>query len=229
LAADGKRIDAEKLMEAWSQVVNYHGALRTVFADSVYKGDIFNQIVVKKVQSGAIKIQCDESEALKRLSKISILDYNYKNQPRLPHQITICECTSGKVYFKGEINHGVIDGGSANIMLRDLAAAYHDQLPDGPGPSYGEYIKYIKSVQHGSSNNFWKKYLEGARPCYFPVLNKEPTEKSLHAVSMAFDRFPELQDMCKRMKVTLANVMQAAWALVLRSYTQVDDVCFGYV
>ena len=29
------------------------------------------------------------------------------------------------------------------------------------------------------------------------------------------------------MKVTLANVIQAAWALCLRLYTKSDDVCFG--
>lgn len=227
IAADGLPIDSNKLMRAWQEVVNYHGALRTVFADSVYKGDIFNQIVVKQVPSGALAIECEESEALKRLRKISILDHNYKTQPRLPHQITICKCTSGKVYFKAEINHGVIDGGSANIMLRDLAAAYHDQLPIGPGPSYGEYIKYIKTVQHGTGNQFWKKYLEGVRACHFPILNKTPTEKLLHSASMSFCRFPKLQEMCKKMKVTLANVMQAAWALCLRSYTKSEDVCFG--
>lgn len=228
-ASDGIPIDAQKLMRAWQRVVDYHGALRTVFADSVYRGDIFNQIVVKKTDSGAIAIQCNESEALRELSKISILDHNYKKQPRLPHQITICQCSSGKVYFKGEINHGVIDGSSANIMLRDLASAYHGTLPDEPGPSYGNYISHIKTLQHASGNMFWKRYLEGVRPCHFPKLNTEGTEKLLHSAPMDFDRFPELQAMCKKMKVTLANVMQAAWALCLRAYTKSEDICFGYL
>jgi len=228
-ASDGIPIDAQKLMRSWQRVVDYHGALRTVFADSVYRGDIFNQIVVKQTDSGAIAIRCDEFEALEKLSKISILDHNYQKQPRLPHQITICECTSGKVYFKGEINHGVIDGSSANIMLRDLAAAYHGTLPDAPGPSYGNYISHIKTLQHGSGNMFWKNYLEGVRPCHFPKLNKEGAKKLLHSAPMDFDRFPELQAMCKKMKVTLANVMQAAWALCLRAYTKSEDICFGYL
>jgi len=228
-AGDGVPIDANRLLRAWQKVVDYHGALRTVFADSVYKGDIFNQIVVKKTDSGAKIIECEESEALEKLSKISILDHNYQKQPRLPHQITIAKTSAGKVYFKAEINHGVIDGGSANVMLRDLAAAYHDTLDDGPGPSYGNYIKFIKNLPTNAGTKFWKTYLEGARACHFPVLNKEPTEKRLGSCTMEFDRFPELQDMCKRMKVTLANVMQAAWALCLRSYTKSEDVCFGYL
>jgi len=228
-ASDGKPIDAQKLMRAWQRVVDYHEALRTVFADSVYRGDIFNQIIVKQADSGAIAIRCDEADALKELSEISILDHNYKKQPRLPHQITVCQCLSGKVYFKAEINHGVIDGSSANIMLRDVAAAYHGTLPEAPGPSYGNYISHIKALQHGSGNLFWKKYLNGVRPCHFPKLNDEGSEKLLHSAAMDFDRFPELQAMCKKMKVTLANVMQAAWALCLRTYTKSEDICFGYL
>jgi len=228
-ASDGKPIDAQKLMRAWQRVVDYHEALRTVFADSVYRGDIFNQIIVKQADSGAIAIRCDEADALKELSEISILDHNYKKQPRLPHQITVCQCLSGKVYFKAEINHGVIDGSSANIMLRDVAAAYHGTLPEAPGPSYANYISHIKALQHGSGNLFWKKYLNGVRPCHFPKLNDEGSEKLLHSAAMDFDRFPELQAMCKKMKVTLANVMQAAWALCLRTYTKSEDICFGYL
>jgi hypothetical protein len=114
-------------------------------------------------------------------------------------------------------------------MLRDLAAAYHNKLPEGPGPSFGDYIKHIKSVERRSGSNFWRKHLEGARPCYFPLLNKNSGEKLLHSAPMSFDRFPELQEMCKRMKVTLANVMQAAWAFCLRLYTHADDISFGYL
>jgi amino acid adenylation domain-containing protein/non-ribosomal peptide synthase protein (TIGR01720 family) len=226
--SDGTPIDGQKLLKAWQKVVDRHGALRTVFADSVYKGDIFSQIVVKKAETGAILLQCKDDEVLEKLSKISILDLNYQRKPRLPHQITVCEASSGKVYFKAEINHGVIDGGSANIMLRDLAAAYHDRLPDGSGPLYSDYVGFIKSQSSAAGTKFWKSYLEGARACHFPTLNKEAEpEKKLASIQMVFDRFPELQDMCKRMKVTFANVMQAAWALCLRKYTKSEDVCFG--
>jgi amino acid adenylation domain-containing protein/non-ribosomal peptide synthase protein (TIGR01720 family) len=227
---DGAPVDGQRLSKAWQKVVDHHGALRTVFADIVYKGDIFNQIIVKRVDSGAILVQCEgeESEAIEKLRKFTILEANYTKQPRLPHQATICETSSGKVYFKAEINHAVIDGASANIMLRDLAAAYHERLPDGPGPLYRDYIAYIKSQPAGVGIKFWKRYLEGARACNFPVLTKS-SERRLGSVAMKFGRFPELQDMCRKMNVTLANVMQAAWAFCLRRYTKSEDICFGYL
>lgn len=229
-AQDGTRVDGQRLAKAWQKVVDRHGALRTVFADSVYKGDIFNQIVVKQVDSGVILVRCEggESAAIEKLRTMTILEANYTKQPRLPHQAVICETSSGKTYFKAEVNHAVIDGSSANIMLRDLAAAYHGRLPDGLGPLYSDYVAYIKSQPARVGIKFWKSYLEGAQACHFPVLTKG-SDRRLGSVAMNFSRFPELQDMCRKMNVTFANVMQTAWAFCLRHYAQTEDVCFGYL
>lgn len=101
-------------------------------------------------------------------------------------------------------------------------------LPDGLGPLYSDYVAYIKSQPAGVGIKFWKTYLEGARACHFPVLTKG-SEKRLGSVAMNFGRFPELQDMCRKMNVTLANVMQAAWAFCLCRYTNSDDINFGYL
>lgn len=77
---------------------------------------------------------------------------------------------------------------------------------------------------------FWTSYLKGAQPTYFPRLNhNSPTKKRLSSIRMEFNKFPKLQELCERTQVTLASVMHAAWALVLRSYTGADDVCFGYL
>ena len=106
-AHGGAAVDGQHLARAWQKVVDRHAALRTVFADSVYKGDIFNQIVVKRVDSGVIVVQCDggEEEAIEKLKTMTILEANYTKQPRLPHQAIICETSSGKVYFKAEVSY----------------------------------------------------------------------------------------------------------------------------
>ena len=212
-AQNGISIDAQRLAKAWQRVIDYHGSLRTVFADSIYKGDIFNQIIIKSADSGIVILRCDggEAEALEKLKTVTILEANYKKQPRLPHQAVICQTSSGKVYFKIEINHVVMDGASANIVLRDLAAAYHGTLPEGLGPLYSNYIAYIKSNPVDESIKFWKSYLEGAQACYFPNLNAaSDDERCLGSVTMRFDRYVELQDMCKKINVTLANLMQVS-------------------
>ncbi|KAH6670809.1 nonribosomal peptide synthase [Halenospora varia] len=229
-ARSGEPIDPIRLGRAWQKVVDRHGALRTVFADSVYKGDIFNQIVVKKADSGVLLTESDEADALQKLGTMSILDANYTKRPRLPHQAFICSTSTGKTYLKLEVNHAVIDGSSANIMLKDLALAYNGTLPPGPGALYSNYIAYIKGQTATAGMRFWKSYLQDARPCYLPKLSDYvPDERCLSSVSVSFDQYAALQAMCKDMKVTLSNVMQTAWAFCLRQYTQSRDICFGYL
>ncbi|TAQ85918.1 hypothetical protein B7494_g5755 [Chlorociboria aeruginascens] len=229
-AVDGTKVNGKQLLRAWQKVVNRHGALRSVFIESLWKGDVFNQIVIRRGESGAILMQCDDSSALNKLNSISIIDTNYAKQLKLPHQFTVCETTSGKVYFKVEINHAVMDGGSLSVLLQDLAEAYHGRLPDGPGPLYSEYIAYIKSKPQGAVADYWKSYLQALKICHFPAINTNPEkERHLKSVPMEFGRFPALQELCKSMNVTLSNILQTAWAFCLRSYTNSDDVCFGYL
>jgi hypothetical protein len=46
---------------------------------------------------------------------------------------------------------------------------------------------------------------------------------------LQFDRFSDLRRLSEQTQVTLANIMHAAWAFVLRRYTGSNDVCFGYM
>jgi len=226
----GVRVNAEQLARAWQKVVDRHAALRTVFVDSVCRGGIFDQIVVKDADSGVIRIRCHDSEVQERLSAIHLTETNYKKKPRLPHQLTVCETLTGRVFVKMEINHAVIDGGSTGVLMDNLTAAYEGRLPDGSGPLYSDYVAYIKSQPPSKDIKFWKTYLNGVQPCQFPRLNNDSRKKKrLGSVEVNFDRYSELQDLCRQMKVTLSNVMQTAWGLVLRSYTGSDDVCFGYL
>ncbi|KAI4155608.1 MAG: hypothetical protein LQ340_000881 [Diploschistes diacapsis] len=222
-------IDAQKLVTAWQMVVDRHPALRTVFIDSVYKGGVFDQIVVRKADSGALSIECSDTEVLDTLAAITIQDQNFKKQPKLPHQFTVCKTRSGNVFFKLEINHAVIDGASSGNIMHDLALAYEGRLVSGSGPLYSDYISYLKEQGPTAGIEYWKTYLNGVRPSLFPALNSATAVKQLGSAPMRFGRYAELQDMSKKLNVTLSNVMHAAWAVVLRSYMNANDVSFGYL
>ncbi|KAI2087706.1 hypothetical protein LOZ35_006030, partial [Ophidiomyces ophidiicola] len=61
------QIDHGKLSGAWLKVVQRHAALRTVFVDSVYRGGTFDQLVLKRVDSGIVFVDCHDSEAITKL------------------------------------------------------------------------------------------------------------------------------------------------------------------
>lgn len=230
LTRPGLRLNARKMGSAWQKVVNRHAGLRTVFIDSINNDRVFDQVVIKNVDSGVLYIQCEDKEVVTKLEKISIHETNLRRRPQLPHQLTVCTTSTGRLFIKAEINHVVIDGGSMGILLNDLAAAYEDRMEDELRPLYSDYIRYIRSQSAGSDMQFWTAYLKGIQPCYFPQLNvNAATSKRLLSTRVKFDRYTELRELSGKINTTLASIVQTAWALVLREYTGLESVCFGYL
>lgn len=220
------RLEADKIVRAWQKVVDRHAALRTVFIESVRRGGVFDQAVLKNVDCGVVLLRSSDEEAMDKLNQVTI----QSTQPQLPHRLAICTTQSGKMLMKLEINHAAVDGGSLAIVLDELASAYAGTLEAAPAPLYSDYIKFIRSQPAQVDTKYWMRYLEGLQRCYFPQLNTSAAGKrSLCSTALQFDRFTELRRLSERTHVTLANIMHAAWAFVLRKYTRSDDVCFGYL
>jgi non-ribosomal peptide synthase protein (TIGR01720 family) len=225
------QLDAKKIARVWQMVVDRHAALRTVFIESVRRGGVFDQVVLKKVESGAILLSSSDKEAMAKLSQVNI---RTTQQPQFPHQLAICTTHGGRVLIKLEVNHAAMDGGSLAIVLEELASAYRGTLEITSGPLFSDYVQYINALPVGEDSDYWARYLKGLRPCYFPSLNTinttlAPGTRSLRSVALQFDRYAELRRLSEQIHITLANIMHVAWAFVLRKYTECDDVCFGYL
>lgn len=222
-------VDAARMAAAWKKVVQRHPALRTVFVDSVCKGGVFDQIVVKDCDTGVVTHTCNDAEVASMLASAKHSELNGKRKPTLPHQAVIVQTTSGKIIVKITVNHAVIDGGSLAIIGRDLQDAYQGILSDDEGPLYSDYIKYVRSLSSGDAINYWKEKLRGVRPCYFPTTPQNGRQRQLRSLDMSFNRWGDLHVLAETSNVTFANVLLAAWALVLRKYTESADVCYGYL
>jgi non-ribosomal peptide synthase protein (TIGR01720 family) len=223
-------VDKNKLTTAWRMVVDRHPALRTVIVDSVCKGGVFDQVVIKNPDTGLVTYMCAGKDLNAKLASIKYPGLNGKKTPRLPHQAAIVQTSSGKVIVKVIVNHAVVDGGSLAIIGSDLEDAYEGRLSDGEGPLYSDYIKYLRGLDASVAISYWKKQLSGVRPCYFPPMPQQiGKQRQLHSLDMKFHRFAELHAFAESNNVTLSNILLAAWAMILRSYTDTSDVCYGYL
>jgi amino acid adenylation domain-containing protein/non-ribosomal peptide synthase protein (TIGR01720 family) len=223
-------IDSGKLAGAWQQVVNRHQALRTVIVDSVCKGGVFDQIVVKHPDTGLVTYNCSDSQLTTTLESVKYADLNGKRKPHLPHQAAIVQTISGRIVVKIIVNHAVVDGGSLAIIGRDLEDAYEGTLSEDEGPLYSDYIKYLRGLDSKVAIDYWKNQLTEVQPCYFPPMPQQiGKQRQLHSLDMRFHRFAELHTLAENSNVTLANILLATWAFVLRSYTGSSDVCYGYL
>ncbi|KAL2183691.1 non-ribosomal peptide synthetase [Thermothelomyces heterothallicus CBS 203.75] len=227
----GHIVDARRLARSWEKVVHRHAALRTIFIESVRRGGSFDQVVLRRVASTPVLLSSSDSEAMDVLSRAT---FPAAQRPPLPHMVILCTTHSGRVLMKLQVNHAAMDGGSLAVVLGELASAYIGTLEVSPAPPYSRYVQYICNMPAGEDSNYWMRYLKGLKPCYFPSLNSSSTtlvtdKRSLRATAVRFNRYAELRRLSEQMQITLANIMHATWALVLRKYTGCDDVCFGYL
>ncbi|PKY07567.1 nonribosomal peptide synthase Pes1 [Aspergillus campestris IBT 28561] len=227
LGSAGK-IDSKRLRKAWAMVVARHPVLRTLFIDASYRGGSFDQVVVKDLADDVFEINSSDSTACDLLEKVDHLSMSNKRPLKVPQQLTICTSSSGRVWIKVEGSNTIIDGGSIDILLRDLALAYNNQLPAGPGPLFSDYIKHIKSRTEEETLKNWTRYLSGVRPCHLSSPSETRKDRQQRSFMIDFDRFHELHSFCEKNSITMSNITLSAWAIVLRSFTDSDDICFGY-
>lgn len=222
-------VDPRRVAEAWQVVVHRHPALRTIFVDSLAKDGTKDQIVIKdKVARIQFLPDCDDNDVSDLLRGQPPIDCR---NPTPPHRMTICKTKSDKVWVKLELSHAINDGTSISNILSDLSRAYARKLTRADaGPLYSDYIAYILSSSRDADLAYWKTYLSGVEPCFFPTLNDGKTISHEPAsIDVHLGGTKDVQEFCKRNGVTLSNVIQLAWALTLHCFVGASDVSFGLV
>ncbi|KAK3312656.1 hypothetical protein B0H66DRAFT_631298 [Apodospora peruviana] len=233
----GDLIDIGRLEQAWHDVVARQPAMRSVFFESPSETGIFHQAVLRSgvadVAHVTILSADDDDEPVAALVvQGSRLDISR----RPPCRLTICTTpSSGKVFIKVDILHTISDGTTWDNIFKELNLAYEGTLlATPPAPRYSAYTSYLASQRRrngAQTLEYWKQYLRDARPCRFPC-QTDPDDKKPHMldIDISFHRGAEVLRFCKESGITVSNMMQTAWALVLRAYTnQSEQVCFGYV
>ncbi|KAF9768845.1 hypothetical protein IL306_013805 [Fusarium sp. DS 682] len=231
----GVPVDADLLEQAWKDLVDRQPVLRTVFFE-MPSNNIFHQVVIKghndtRVLRFDLPEENDEDDLVQDFFSRHTIDY----QARRPaNQFSIGVSSSGRVLFKVDMFHALSDGTTWNLIFRDLSQAYGNKsFAEQPSPpSYSDYVSYLTSKPTGVALQYWQNYLAGVQPCMFPTIQSdgiEPPNSSTQTVSIDFDRGTELQSLCAKHGITISNLVQTVWSIVLRSFVGCSEVCFGYV
>lgn len=226
-ARPGDAVDLQRLADAWHLVVQRHSTLRTVFVDSLLQEGVMDQVVLRKLVANIASHEHFDNELAQRPGQRSRLGLP-TNQP--PHRLNIFKGSEGAVLCVLEMSHAIADGSSIPILFRDLSLAYEGALAARGLFVYRDYIAHLQRSRGFQNVNYWKGYLAGAENCYLPSRTGGVVEpKTLRALDWRISHVAELQAFCTERGVTLSNVLQMAWALVLQAYTGLDEVLFGYL
>ncbi|KAL4939596.1 hypothetical protein BDV06DRAFT_224868 [Aspergillus oleicola] len=211
--APGATLDIGRLQQSWSRLVDRHPALRTVFIESSNRAEHFDQVVLKPGASLVPTLETVSQEFAQQIStRRPIVFTNYQ----ATHHATLCSISSSSVLLRLDMSHAVVDGQSAQVLVRDLAQIYSKQKLNSRVMAYQDFVKYQSRLPVQESMAYWSNHLSGAQATPFPLYG-DPQGR---------------QDLCTvRNKISLGSEEMGefcAWALVLRSYTGLEDVCFSY-
>lgn len=82
---------------------------------------------------------------------------------------------------------------------------------------------------HTDASSYWASYLAESEPCQFPRLGTSVDgPKRPMSLRVNLEQLQKLQQLSVSDEAALPSLLRVAWGLLLRCYTGLDDVCFGY-
>ncbi|KAH8695213.1 hypothetical protein BGW36DRAFT_429095 [Talaromyces proteolyticus] len=212
-------VDIDRLLEAWVQVVQRHASLRTIFIESTDGQEaLFNQVVLTHVRPSVSIVDCDNNstdEIGMVLANQAPIAISFRG-PQPPHRMTVCRISgANRVVIKLDINHAIVDGVSAAVMLRDMLLAYDGLEFTESALPFRNYIAHICQTSLASSISFWVENLNGAKPTLLPKIaaleNPNDEDRQLNVVSVPL----EDEDCVGLSSPGICRIP--------------DEVCFGYL
>ncbi|KAL2814140.1 hypothetical protein BJX63DRAFT_393024 [Aspergillus granulosus] len=228
ISVDSSSIDMDRILKAWEAVVRRHSILRTFFVPSPSGQQLFYQVVLKHyVPNTQIRAFKNVDDFLACFVESERPKYD-PAQP--PYQLTLSQTPTGRVFAQVDVNHVLMDASSMDLILNDLLLAYDNSLSTSFAPSYGTYVSFIQQTSADQSLDYWTKRLAHAEPTYLPSsVGLKAGKATLSSVSSEIDNIQPLHEFRNAHGVTLANIAQLAWAVVLSRYVGSQDITFGYL
>ncbi|WP_013334575.1 non-ribosomal peptide synthetase [Gloeothece verrucosa] len=153
-------------------------------------------------------------------------------------RFTIIQLDSDTYQFIWSHHHILFDGWSMQIILQevfDLYEAYQGgkSLTLKPCYPYREYIQWLQQQDNSKAQKFWQNKLQGFEATTPIEIDKLPGQKTSQ---VAYHQIPfklpleisqKLESLAKKNHLTLNNIVQGAWGLLLSRYSGESDVIFG--
>ncbi|KAK1624740.1 putative nonribosomal peptide synthase, partial [Colletotrichum phormii] len=214
--------DVARFKAAWERTVSLCGVLRTRIV--FYKGSFYQVLVKEDVDWTTLGSHDLYSSAISKNAR----EVEMTSGSRLCHY-ALAKSNDGSTHFTWVIHHAVYDGWSIRLITEALYRVYYgtETIESAPRP-YSDFIRYVNGLDREAGAEYWTTQLQDAKRANFPLpspssalASGSDTSRSLHQTI----QLPPTTGM--HSSVTKATILRAAWALLLSSYSDSDDVCFG--
>ncbi|HET6492370.1 MAG TPA: AMP-binding protein, partial [Burkholderiales bacterium] len=235
-------LDETHFLRAWQQVVERHPVLRTRFR---WEGVV--EPIQEVIQSARIPVErfdwrsLAESECQQQFQ--ALLDRDRSRGIDLDRaplmRLALVRITEREQWVLWTYHHAVLDGRARLLVLREVFAFYEafsrGEDADLPLPRpYRDYIAWLRRLDHGAAKVYWRNMLAGFRAPTPLVIARDRDVEEVSGnvwgaceVRLSAALTTTLRARAREASVTVNNLLQGAWALLLHRYSGERDIVFG--
>jgi amino acid adenylation domain-containing protein/non-ribosomal peptide synthase protein (TIGR01720 family) len=230
--------------QAWQQVIDRYDIFRTGFAWGNLSEPL--QLLYHKVALPFILQDWQGDERSEQLTKLAALLEQERQQgfdlaaPPLM-RLHLIQLANDTYEFVWSSHHLLLDGWSLPLVFKEVFGAYHayekGQYEQGdiaaiePVTPYRNYIAWLQSQDLNAATVFWQQQLQGitAPTPLITALDRSALVAGHHTIKLQLPLGTSqvLQNFARQHQLTLSNLVQGAWALLLSRYSSENDVVFG--
>ncbi|MEH2058022.1 MAG: amino acid adenylation domain-containing protein [Nostoc sp.] len=223
--------------QAWQQVVARHPVLRSSFYWEEIEKPL--QMVSKQVDLSWEELDWRNftpDEQQQHLEDFLKCDrqkgFDLSQAPLM--RFTVIQLEEYTYQFIWTHHHILFDGWSMQIILKEVFAFYEaDQQGEYlhliPSLPYRKYINWLQQQDILQAKNFWQQTLQGfSNPT--PLIGNRKQEQGIYyeqTFQLSQTVTEKLQYAVRQHHLTLNNLVQGAYALLLSRYSGESDVVFG--
>jgi amino acid adenylation domain-containing protein len=235
-----EELDTDRFVDAWRIVVARHAAFRTSFRlqeDGSPLQDVYSEVDLPVAFRDWRGLPAGEQER----DWCSLLEHDRERgfdlfrAPLL--RLALARLGECQYRLLWSLHHAIIDGRAFPVVLEEVFACYDAarqgralELP--PAAQFGQYVGWLRQLDHGPAEAYWRNTLRGfSAPTPIGALPPSgEAGRSGHGaqqVRLSAALTERLNSLAGASGVSLGNLVQGAWLLLLHHYSRERDVVFG--
>jgi amino acid adenylation domain-containing protein len=228
--------------QAWQKIVEKHSIFRTAFIWESLNKPV--QVVYKQVK---ITVENDDWQGLsaqEQQEQLKVfLESDQQNSLQLSQpplmRLHLIKLDKNTYQFVFSSHHLLLDAWSLPLVFNDLLNFYEgisqgETIRSQSPLSYRHYIAWLQQQDQELAEKFWKQKLQGftaATPLTVEKLLPKTENSNIsygeQQIQLTVLATEALQSFARQNRLTLNNLVQATWGLLLSRYSQESDVVFG--
>ena len=236
-----EELDLAAFRSAWQEITERHAILRTGFlfpASGAPSQRVYSGVSLPwKEHDWRGKSSTEQKTLFQSFLEVDRAQGFELNCPPLV-RLTLFHLADADFRLVWTSHHAILDGRSRLLVLRELFARYEmirvGQKLTLPSPRpYRDFIDWFGRQDWNAANGFWKETLSGYRlPTTFEIdhwRSRQGAEINFgkQATQLSQGLTSALKKLGQRHQITLNNLLQGAWSLLLNRYSGEPDVVFG--